>query len=152
MKLCKRHHGVLCDQLPDAVLDALGIPASDSGDFRHVLSQFEIDADPRSIAYGNGEESDKSECEVCARVNEELYRVNTLPGLWHVDMGGYGEQTEENVRFFNQATDEIPAPLVCGDLDWWYVNEQAAIDAQQVFLRYDFMTEVTNELLRLRDF
>lgn len=34
--LCNRHHVVLCDQLPDSVLDALHIPASDSGDYKHV--------------------------------------------------------------------------------------------------------------------
>ena len=143
MKLCKRHHVVLCDQLPDAVLDALSIPASDSGDFRHVASQSQIDS----------EDSDQqSDCEVCQRQEEEVYRVNTAPGLWHVDMPNFDEYDLRLVRFFNQATSEIPAPLVCGDLDWWYTDEQAAINAQQTFFRYDLMTEVTNELLRLKDF
>src|SRR5579872_621207 len=104
MKLCKRHHVVLCDQLPDAVLDALGIPASDSGDFRYEVSHT------------------KSECEVCVRSDNEVYRVNTFPGLWHVELSNFDEN-ETTVRFFAQATDEIPKPLVCGDLDWWYRYE-----------------------------
>jgi hypothetical protein len=89
---------------------------------------------------------------VCQRQEEEVYRVNTAPGLWHVDMPNFDEHDLRLVRFFNQATSEIPAPLVCGDLDWWYTDEQTAINAQQIFLRYDLMTEVTNELLRLKEF
>jgi hypothetical protein len=38
-KLCWQHHIDLCDKLSDEELDALGIPASDSGDVHHVVQE-----------------------------------------------------------------------------------------------------------------
>ena len=52
MTLCKTHHTILCDLMPDAELDRLHISSSDSGDVVRPLDEADCEYEALMDAQG----------------------------------------------------------------------------------------------------